>query len=125
VLGQVPEGRRPWLALVSGVPLAAIFMPGAGSLSLHVLQKAGYLGSAEPPWLQPYAADAALGALVAASTLAAVGFLVPWIAASWGPRLKVALVSQIVELQKICSFAVGTVPVVVLSIANSFYLTLP
>eukprot|EP00884_Botryococcus_braunii_P019869 jgi/Botrbrau1/6566/Bobra.40_2s0030.1 len=88
---MVSKRVRPWVALVLAGSVAALFMPGGGALSLHVLQKAGYLGSAEPAWLQPFVADAALGILVGASALSTLGFLLPWLAASWGPRLKGAI----------------------------------
>jgi hypothetical protein len=64
-------------------------LPGCLALTLHLLQKSSFMGAVEPAALQPYIIDTALGALLGLSTLTVIGYMVPWLAAALGRRLKV------------------------------------
>lgn len=74
-------------ALVCAVPALLLVAPGALALTLHVVQKAGFLGA-----FGVAVVDAAVGAAIGAGVASLGGLLVPWIACVLRARLPVRAV---------------------------------
>ena len=83
-LQQASQGVALAWALVCALPALLLAAPGALALTLHVVQKAGFLGA-----FGAAVVDAAVGAAVGAGVASLGGLLVPWIACVLRPRLPV------------------------------------
>ena len=72
--------------------------PGAIALTLHVTQKAGFLGA-----FTPEAVDAAVGAAIGLGVASLGGLLVPWAAYALGRFLPVRALSWLTQSTGLCS----------------------
>ena len=75
-------------ALACATPALLVAAPGAIALTLHVTQKAGFLGA-----FTPEAVDAAVGAAIGLGVASLGGLLVPWAAYALGRFLPVRTLS--------------------------------
>lgn len=73
-------------ALACAAPALLLVAPGALALTLHVVQKAGFLGA-----FGVAVVDAAVGAAIGAGVASLGGLLVPWIACVLRARLPVRI----------------------------------
>ena len=83
-LQQASQGAALAWALACAVPALLLVAPGALALTLHVVQKAGFLGA-----FGVTVVDAAVGAAIGAGVASLGGLLVPWLARVLRARLPV------------------------------------
>ena len=89
-MGCMQLGRfgRLVIYLACTAPVVLIEHPILSLLTRHVSEKLSQAGAAPPPW-GFLVADGVIGAAIGATTFILAGLLLPWLAATLQPRLKV------------------------------------
>lgn len=85
---QLGRFGRVVVYLACTAPVILVEHPILSLLTRHISEKLSQAGAAPPPW-GFLVADGVIGAAIGATTFILAGLLLPWLAATLQPRLKV------------------------------------